>query len=123
MLDPQNFSVYAGDGTTVSIDIDPDDGLTLVGSYIEWLLFAQEYGQPVGDPILSKSNGEGGTLTVTDPDAQVCEFPLEEADTVDLEPRNYCHTTRVRETGGAFVTVAHGIMTVLTTVSPVGGTI
>ena len=122
MLDPQNFSVYAGNGVDVSIDIDPDDGVTLVGSFIEWALYASELGQPVGDPILVKNNGDGGTVVVTDPDAQVLKVPLEEADTEDLEPRNYCHVTYVREPDSSPVTVAHGIMTVLTTNSPVGST-
>ncbi len=116
MLDPQNFSVYAGNTTDVTIDIDPDDGITLVGSTLVWKAYEQQFGQPLAgvDPVLSKDNGVGGTLVVTDPVLQKLKVPLTYADTVGLL-RNYYHETTVTDTDGATITVANGIMTVLGT--------
>ena len=115
MLDPQNFSVYAGDGTHVTMDIDPDDEVTLVGAVIEWCMYAQAMGNPTGEPLVRKHNEDGGTLVVTDPDEQQLEFDLEEDDTLDLDPGNYYHETTIRETDSAPVTVAVGIVTLLST--------
>jgi hypothetical protein len=65
MLDPQNFSVEAGDDIAITLDIDPDNGITLIGANIEWNVYEQEFGQPTADPaVITKSNGVGGTITV-----------------------------------------------------------
>lgn len=116
MLDSQNFSVYAGNYTEVTIDIDPDDEIELVGSTIEFKVYPQEFGQPVADedPVITKDNGVDGTVVVVDPDEQTLKVPLEYADTVGLL-RNYYHETTVTDGDGNPVTVAHGIMTVLGT--------
>jgi hypothetical protein len=116
MLDPQNFTVYAGNYTEVTVDIDPDDGVTLVGATIEWKVYEQQFGQPVAgeDPVVEKDNGVGGTITVTDPETQTLMIPLEYADTVNLL-RNYYHEATVTDEDGKPITVAHGIVTVLGT--------
>jgi len=116
MLDPQNFSVNAGNSTDVYIDIDPDDGITLVGSQIYWRAYEQALGQPMAgtDPVIEKDNGDGGTIVVTDPDIQKLKVPLEPSDTADLL-RNYYHEATVIDPNGNVVTVAIGIMTVMGT--------
>lgn len=116
MLDPQNFSVYANNDTDVTIDIDPDDNITLVGATIIWRAYEQEFGQPVAgvDPVVQKDNGVGGTIVVIDPVTQTLKIPLTKADTVGLL-RNYAHEATVTDTDGNTVTVANGIMTVLGT--------
>jgi hypothetical protein len=116
MLDPQNFTVYAENRTVISINIDPDDDITLVGAVITWCVYEQELGQPVANasPVLTKTNGDGGTVVVTDPDAQILEIPLEAADTAGLL-RNYYHECTVQDPDRGEITVAQGIMTVLGT--------
>lgn len=116
MLDPQNFTVYANNTTDVTIDIDPDDEITLVGAIITWKVYLQQFGQPVAgeDPVITKSNGDGGTIEVTDPDTQTLKIPLEPADTVELL-RNYYHECTVEDPERGTITVANGIMTVLGT--------
>ncbi len=116
MLDPQNFTVYAGNYTEISIDIDPDDEVTLVGTVIEWKVYEQQFGQPVADvdPVIEKDNGVDGTITVTDPDTQTFMIPLTYDDTVELL-RNYYHEATITTETGKPITVAHGIMTVLGT--------
>lgn len=116
MLDPQNFSVYAGNNFDITIDIDPDDGITLVGAQIYWKLYEQQFGQPIAgvDPVLSKSNQSGGTIVVTDPVTQTLKIPLESNDTVALL-RNYYHETTVVDPDRGEITVATGIATVLGT--------
>lgn len=113
MLDPQNFSVNAGDYTEVTIDIDPDDEVTLVGSTITWRAYQQQFGQPLAgeDPVLEKDNDVDGTIVVVDPDTQRLMVPLEYADTVGML-RNYYHETTVTDSDGKRVTVAEGVMTV-----------
>ncbi len=116
MLDPQNFSVNAGNTTEITIDIDPDDGITLVGSAIYWNVYEQELGQPVAgsDPVIEKHNQVGGTIVVIDPDLQKLKITLESADTVDLL-RNYYHEATVNDVDLGIITVALGIMTVMGT--------
>ncbi len=116
MLDPQNFTVYAGNNTNVTIDIDPDDEVTLVGSVITWKVYEQQYGQPVDgeDPVISKDNSVDGTIVVIDPDLQRLKIPLEYEDTVELL-RNYYHEATVEDAELGVITVANGIMTVLGT--------
>jgi hypothetical protein len=116
MLDPQNFSVYANNTTDVTIDIDPDDDITLVGAVILWNAYEQEFGLPVAgvDPVIQKDNGVGGTIVVTDPATQTLKIPLTPDDTVGLL-RNYYHETTVVDPDRGQITVATGIMTVLGT--------
>lgn len=116
MLNPQNFSVNAGNDTIITIDIDPDDGITLVGATIEWKVYEQALGQPTAgvDPVISKDNGVDGTIVVTDPDTQTLEIPLLPADTVSLL-RNYYHEATVVDLTRGTITIAVGIMTVLGT--------
>jgi hypothetical protein len=116
MLESQNFSVYAGNNVDITIDIDPDDEVTLVGAVITWSVYPQAFGQPVAgeDPVIEKSNGVGGTIVVTDPDTQTLSIPLEEEDTIELL-RNYYHECTVEDESRGLITVAHGIMTVLGT--------
>jgi len=117
MLDPQNFSVQAGDVTDVFIDIDPDDEVSLVGSQIFWSVYAQALGQPLAgvDPVIEKNNLDGGTIVIVDPDTQKLKIPLETADTIGLL-RNYYHETTVQNPDGTGrITVAIGYMTVLGT--------
>jgi hypothetical protein len=116
MLDPQNFSVYAGNNTDVTIDIDPDDGVTLVGATITWKVYEQQFGQPIAgeDPVIEKDNGVEGTIVVIDPDTQTLKIPLEYDDTVGLL-RNYYHECTVNDAELGEITVANGIMTVLGT--------
>lgn len=116
MLDPQNFSLYAGNDFELTIDIDPDDGVTLVGSLIYWKAYEQRFGQPVAgvDPVISKNNDDGGTIVVIDPDTQKLKVPLTSADTIGLL-RNYYHETTVVDPERGEITVATGIVTVLGT--------
>ncbi len=114
MLDPQNFSVYAANETDVTIDVDPDDGITLVGADIEWKLYAQEFGQPSGEALLTKTTDDD-SVTVDDTSGQLFSFLLTEDDTKDMDPRNYYHEATVRDPGRGPITVAHGILTVLQT--------
>ena len=111
MLEPQNFSVYQGNPVDITLDIDPDDALDLVGASIWWRVYEQTMANPTGDALIEKKDaGDGGTITVTDPDEKTMEIPLDEEDTIDLDPRNYYHEATIDG-----VTVAHGIMTVLAT--------
>lgn len=116
MLDPQNFSVYAGNDVDVTIDIDPDDAITLVGAVITWRAYAQSFGQPVPGvaPVIEKTNESGGTIEVTNPSTQTLKVPLLSADTVGLL-RNYYHECTVIDPDRGEFTVANGIMTVLGT--------
>lgn len=116
MLDPQNFSVYANANTTITLDIDPDDAITLVGSTIVWNVYEQVLGQPIAgaDPVIQKSNGVGGTIVVTDPDLQILTIPLVPSDTSSLL-RNYYHEATVVDPDRGNIPVANGIMTVLGT--------
>lgn len=116
MLDPQNFSVYAGNDFDITIDIDPDDNITLVGALIYWRVYGQQFGQPLAgiDAFLEKSNGDGGTIVVTDPTTQTLTIPLESVDTVSLL-RNYYHEATVVDPDRGEITIANGIMTVLGT--------
>jgi hypothetical protein len=116
MLDPQNFSVNAGNDTIITIDIDPDDGITLLGATIEWRVYEQALGQPVVgiDPVIQKDNDAGGTIEVTDPDTQTLTIPLTPDDTVGLL-RNYYHEATVTDPSRGTITIALGIMTVLGT--------
>jgi hypothetical protein len=116
MLDPQNFSVSAGNDVEITLDIDPDDGITLVGANIVWNVYEQKYGQPVAgvDAVIQKSNGVGGTIVVEDPDTQKLKIPLVPSDTIDLL-RNYYHEATVIDPDRGTITVAEGIMTVLGT--------
>jgi len=116
MLDPQNFSVYANNTTDVTIDIDPDNGITLVGATIVWNVYEQEFGQPLFDvdPVIRKDNGVNGTIVVTDPNLQKLKIPLTPDDTVALL-RNYYHEATVVDLNRGQITVANGIMTVLGT--------
>lgn len=115
MLNPQNFSVHANARLDVTIDIDPDDDITLVGAVVEWNVYEQQYGQPYGSAIISKNNRVGGTLVVDDPDEAVLTVPLESSDTSDLDPKNYYHECTVVDPSRGNVPVAYGIMTVLET--------
>lgn len=116
MLDPQNFSVYAGNDVEITVDIDPDDGITLLGAEIVWKVYEQAHGLPVAgvDAVIEKSNGSGGTITVEDPDTQVLTIPLEPDDTLNLL-RNYYHEATVIDPDRGTITIANGIMTVLGT--------
>jgi hypothetical protein len=116
MLDPQNFSIYAGNTTEVTIDIDPDDDITLVGANILWNVYEQTFGLPTAgvDPVIQKNNGVGGTIVVTDPDLQKLKIPLTPEDTVGLL-RNYYHEATVVDPDRGQITIASGIMTVLGT--------
>jgi hypothetical protein len=116
MLDPQNFSVYAGNNFNITLDIDPDDDVTLVGATILWRAYVQEFGQPVAglDPVISKDNGVGGTVVVTDPVLQKLQIPLVHDDTVNLL-RNYYHEATVIDPDRGEITVANGIITILGT--------
>jgi len=104
--------VYAGCPTTVSVDIDPDDEVNLVGAVIVWKVYNQKFGTPVEgeDPIITKDNGVGGTIVVTDPETQTLEFPIEGEDTADLASANYYCKMTVDD-----IPVAIGMMTILTT--------
>lgn len=116
MLDPQNFSIEAGDDITITLDIDPDNGITLLGSTIQWRVYEQEFGQPTADanPVISKDNGVGGTVTIIDPDTATLEIPLTSADSISLL-RNYYHEATVVDPTRGRITIAMGIMTVLGT--------
>lgn len=115
MLDPQNFSMNAGDNFDITVDIDPDDEVTLVGAVITWNLYEQEFGQPTGEnAIITKNNGVDGTIVVTDPDTQRLKVPLTYDDTIGLL-RNYYHETTVEDATLGRITVAIGFMTVLGT--------
>lgn len=116
MLDPQNFSMYAGDDFNITVDIDPDDEVTLVGAVITWSAYEQEFGQPVAgaDPVITKNNGVNGTIVVIDPELQRLKVPLEYADTVGLL-RNYYHETTVEDPTLGRITVANGFVTILGT--------
>jgi hypothetical protein len=112
MLESQNFSVYQGNEMDITLDIDPDDSITLVGSNIMWKVYAQSYGNPTGAALIEKDNSVDGTITVEDPETATLNIPLTEEDTVDLDPRNYYHEATIDG-----VTVAHGIMTLLDTLN------
>lgn len=107
----QNFSIPAGDSTDINFDVDPDDGISLVGSTIYWRVFEQMNGIPTAgvDPIIEKYTDNG--LQVTDPDLQTFTVELERADTIDLL-RNYYHEATIEDVDGNFTTVTLGIMTV-----------
>jgi hypothetical protein len=79
-------------------------------------VYSQQFGQPVADedPVIEKSNGDGGTIVVTNPDTQTLTVPLEYDDTVGLL-RNYYHEMTVEDPTRGRITVANGIMTVLGT--------
>jgi len=62
------------------------------------------------DPIITKDNGVGGTIVVTDPETQTLEFPIEGEDTADLASANYYCKMTVDD-----IPVAIGMMTILTT--------
>lgn len=116
MLDPQNFSIEAYSDTVVVLDIDPDDGITLVGAEIQWCMYEQEFGLPLPgvDPVLVKSNGDGGTIVVDDPVTQRLHIPITPSDTVGLL-RNYYHEATVVDPTRGRIPVAKGIVTVLGT--------
>lgn len=116
MLDPQNFSVNAGNDTIITIDIDPDDGITLLGAAIDWRVYEQALGQPVAGaaPVIQKDNRVNGTIVVIDPVTQKLTIPLTPDDTVGLL-RNYYHETTVLDPDRGTITVAVGIMTVVGT--------
>ena len=66
------------------------------------------------EPVLEKTNGDGGTVVVTDPDAAILKIPLTPDDTIDLL-RNYYHECTVVDPVRGNIPVANGIMTVLGT--------
>lgn len=113
MLDPQNFSVDAYSDVDIILDIDPDDGINLVGSQIYWRVYEQEMGLPIegADPVISKDNLDGGTIVVVDAELQKLKIPLVPSDTVNLL-RNYYHEATVVGPDGGRVPVAKGIITV-----------
>lgn len=115
MLDPQNFSVYANSSTEITIDVDPDDSITLAGAIIEWHAYEMALGLPVDGslPVISKDNRVGGTVTADD-DTQTLTIPLLPSDTVELL-RNYYHECTVVDPSRGSLTIACGIMTVLGT--------
>jgi len=112
MLEPQNFTVWADNGTTINIDIDPDNGVTLVGSTILFRVYEQAFGEPIPgvDPVIVKSNAPGG-IVVTDPDKQQLAVTIDAADVVALL-RNYYWEATVIDPGSDPVTIGFGIMTV-----------
>lgn len=107
----QNFSVPAGDSVDINFDIDPDDGVSLVGATIYWRAYEQQFGQPLPgvDPVIEKYTDHG--LQVTDPEAQKFTVELDRTDTIDLL-RNYYHEATIRDPNDNWVTVTLGIMTV-----------
>jgi hypothetical protein len=116
MLEPQNFTVYANNKTDITLDIDPDGDVTLVGAEIYWKVYEQSMGLPVAgeDPVIEKDNGVDGTIVVDDPDEQTLTIPLEPEDTTELL-RNYYHEATVVDENLGQITVAFGIMTVVGT--------
>lgn len=110
----QNFSVDAGDDTDINVDVDPDVGVTLLGSTVYWTVFAQKFSIPFGDPVLRKVSDHG--LLVTDADQLKFTISLSATDTADLKG-NYYHETQIVDTTGNVVTVNQGIMTVKATVN------
>lgn len=107
----QNFSIPAGDDTNLNFDVDPDDGVSLVGSTIYWRVFEQVFGLPVAgsEPVIEKYTDNG--LQVTDPDEQTFTVELDREDTIGLL-RNYYHEATIKDVDGNYVTVTTGIMTV-----------
>jgi hypothetical protein len=110
----QNFSVPAGNPVTITCDIDPDDGVSLIDvNDIVWKLYEQEHGVPTSaDPVITKVLDDG--TQVLDPDLLKFTVELTADDTVGLL-RNYYHEGHVVDTENNVVTVVYGIMTVTQT--------
>lgn len=105
----QNFSIVAGDSETLNFDVDPDDGVTLVGSQIYWRVYDQDAGIATGQPVLEKSLDDG--IEATDASALQFAVTIDPADTQDLA-HSYYHEAKIIDADGNAVTVTCGIMTV-----------
>lgn len=110
----QNFSVAAGDEMIVNIDVDPDEGFTLLNCEIFWNVYQQEHGVPKldVDPIIEKTLHDG--IDVTNPTASQFAVTLTESDTISLL-RNYYHEVTIIDGDGNRTTPTVGIMTVTQT--------
>jgi Flp pilus assembly protein TadG len=110
----QNFSVPADDDVEVNIDVDPDDGVSLVGSTIYFRVYEQTNGVPTYDvsPVISKQTDQG--IQVTDSDTWQFTVTIDRADTASLL-RNYYFETQVVDSNGKSVRTTYGIMTVTQT--------
>jgi hypothetical protein len=115
MLIRQNFSMAQGDDMTVSLDINPDVA-SLVGCNLTFRVYAQQAAVPIGDPLVTKNLDDG--LQITDPDYGLLLITFEPADTIDLDPGNYCIECTLYDLEGKRTTVTEGIMTLARTKNP-----
>jgi hypothetical protein len=106
----QNFSVAAGNAVPITFDVGPDGVNTLTDCTIVWKVYNQAFGEPNGDPIISKTSPSDG-IEIVDPIYQVFEVDLVKADTLELLG-NYYHEATVIDALGNESTPTVGIMTV-----------
>jgi hypothetical protein len=111
----QNFAMPAGNAVDLNFDVDPDEGVSMVGSNVFWSAFKQSFGVPQRSDLVIKKTSDFG-IQVTDSALAKFTVSLEEADTVDLDPGNYYHEAVIVDTEGDQVTVTTGIMTITQTV-------
>lgn len=111
----QNFSVPAGNSETIEFIIDPEGFPTdtLEGTSIFWEVWEQEYGIPIGDPIIRKVCPGGRIIIPESPPMTFLVF-IDVEDTMDLL-RNYYHEACVYDDTGNPISVTVGIMTVTQT--------
>ena len=114
----QNFSVPAGNDVSISLQVDPDTGLTtLVGTHIVWRAYEQVFGIALSDGsppfLLEKSTTDGSIVILPSPPME-CQIKLASGDTASLL-RNYYHQTQLIDQAGNTSTINCGIMTVTQT--------
>ena len=107
----QNFSLPADDSAVLNVQVNPVEGVTLVGSTIFWRVYEQQFGLPLPgvDPVIVKTTDHG--IEVDDPDLLKFHITVEKADTVNLL-RNFYHEARIEYLDGTGVTILYGVLTI-----------
>lgn len=112
----QNFSLIQGDDVDVAFDIHGDPPIDLsTAQSLTWTAYPQ-IAPTVPDttvPLIVKTPGEDGGITIDDPVAMTFTLHIESNDTVMLSNDNYVHTVMVVDSDGGRHTTTVGLMTVI----------
>jgi len=115
----QHFPVSRGNTTSLFFDVNPDDGVSIVGADITWMVYPQAFGVPDTSTVLIFKSVNHGGIVITDPDQLLFTVFLDPADT-DALIGNYYHEATILPRDGEVVTCTVGIMTVTNTGAPNG---
>lgn len=105
----QNFELRQGDERDVVITVYDQTGalLDLTGAALTWVLLTSEW----GELLLSKTEGNGITLSNQVSNRGEITVRLLAADTATLEPRAYAHQLRATQPAGPPELVTDGEVT------------